>query len=168
MTACVENSSSSTATSSTSASPPVSTGSNVPERIEREPRLARPADVDVDGVLQRGALADELAVAALEVDEVPVEPGVEARGEAGGDVRRENRRAEEHGVEALVARRAGEDVHARLGQRRRERRVVRDVDLRRAVARRPVGEPAHARAGDDGGDVAAELRRLRRARRASP
>ena len=118
MTAFVEKSSSSTATSSTSASPPLSTGSKVPERTSA--RLGSPFQPTstYDRVLQRGALADEPPVAALEVDEVPVEPGAEPRGEPGGDVGRENGGAEEHGVEAVRADEAGEDVHARLRKRR--------------------------------------------------
>src|SRR5205085_12689830 len=53
---------------------------------EREPRLALPADVDVDRVFERGALADEAAVLARDVREVPVQARVEPRGEAGGRV----------------------------------------------------------------------------------
>ena len=72
---------------------------------EREPRRRLPADVDENRVLQRGTLADERAVARLEVDEIPVEPGVEPRCEPGGDVGREHRVREQHRVVAAVLRR---------------------------------------------------------------
>ena len=66
---------------------------------QRQPRLARPADVDVDGVAERRPLPDQAPVLLDEVDEVPVEPGVEPGGEPGGDVGREHGRGEEDGVE---------------------------------------------------------------------
>ena len=47
---------------------------------EREARLALPADLRDHGVAERGPLADEPAVPELEIDEIPVETRVEARG----------------------------------------------------------------------------------------
>ena len=60
--------------------------------------VPRPGDVGDDGVAERGPHADELAAVEAEVGEIPVEPGAEPRREPGGDVRREHRRGEEHGV----------------------------------------------------------------------
>ena len=97
----------------------------------------------------------ELPVPFLEVDEIPVQPGIEPRREAGGDVRREHARPEEHGVEALVAHELREHVHPRLRQRRLERRIVGDVDGRRTGGL--GGGAADTRAGDDSADLAAEL-----------
>ena len=57
---------------------------------QSEPRFRRPADVDVDGVLQRGARTDQLVAVLPDVDEVPVETGVEPSREAGGGVGRED------------------------------------------------------------------------------
>ena len=53
---------------------------------QRQARLAFPPDVDVDGVVERRPLADELPVLPRQVDEVPVETGVETRRETRGDV----------------------------------------------------------------------------------
>ena len=128
---------------------------------EREPRLAFPGHVDVDGVLQRGPLAHQLAVAQLEVDEVPVEPRAQAGGEAGGDVGRQHGRAEEDGVEALPLHEPGEHVDARLRERRGERRIVGGVGPRGAVAAGLRGELRDPGAGHDRGHVPAELRCLR-------
>ena len=161
MTARVEKSSSVTGTSSTSTSPPVSTGSKVPERTSASRGSPFQADVDVDGVLQRGPLAHQLAVAQLEVDEVPVEPRAQAGGEAGGDVGRQHGRAEEDGVEALPLHEPGEHVDTRLRERRGERRVVGGVGPRGAVAAGLRGELRDPGAGHDRGHVPAELRCLR-------
>ena len=60
--ASVEKSENEVSNASTSAVPPDSTGSNAPDADEPEPRRARPADVDEDGVAERRPLADELAV----------------------------------------------------------------------------------------------------------
>ena len=128
---------------------------------ERDPRLRRPADVRIDGVLQRRPLADELAVLLRDVDEIPVETGVESRGQPRGDVRAEDGVREQHGVDPLVADELREHVDARLRQRGFELRVVRDVDLRGAVRARAVRKPAHVRADHDSRDVAAERRGLR-------
>ena len=129
---------------------------------EREPRRARPADVGVDGVLQRRALADELAVLELDVDEIPVEPGVEARREPGGDVGREDGVGEEDGVVAAVLDDLREHVDARLRQRLLDLAVLADPDLRGAELPGLGRERLRALAGDHGRDVAvAERRRLR-------
>ena len=89
-----------------------------PGSNERESRLALPAGIDDDGVLQRGTLADELPVLQLEIDEVPVEARIEARGERCGDVGGEHRRAEDDRVEVVVGDHLGEHIDARLRQRR--------------------------------------------------
>ena len=116
---------------------------------EADRRGALPADVDHDRVAERGTLPDEAAVLLDEVDEVPVQPGVQPRREAGGDVGREHGRGEQHGVVAALFDHFREDVDARLRERRLEDRVVGDPDLRGAGGLR--GEIAHARAGDHPG-----------------
>ena len=126
--------------SSTSASPTLGRLEG-PGADEREPRLALPADLDEDGILERWALADELGAAELEVDGVPVEPGAEAGGEPGGYVGGEHRGAEEHRVEAFVRDELRQDVHARLGQRGGERRVVGREDASRRSARTAARGP---------------------------
>ena len=161
ITAFVEKSSSATGTSSTSASPPLSAGSKVPERTSAMRGSPFQVDLRDDGVLQRRPLAHERSVSQLEVDEVPVEPGAEPRRQAGGHVGREHGRAEEDGVEALVPDEPGEHVHPRLRERSGERGVVGGVDLRGAEPPGLGGELPDAGAGHDRGDVAAELRRLR-------
>ncbi len=101
---------------------------------ERDARRRLPADVDEHGVLEGGALADERAVARLEVDEVPVEARVEPCGEAGSDVGGEDGVREEHRVVAAVLHDLRDDVDARLRQRRLERVAVGDVHGCGAVA----------------------------------
>ena len=58
---------------------------------QREPGLALPADLDVDRVAEGRPRPDERAVPLLEVDEVPVQAGVEPGGEAGRDIGRRAR-----------------------------------------------------------------------------
>src|SRR5579862_2143115 len=120
---------------------------------QREPRRARPADVDEDGVLQRRPLADEIGG---HVDEIPVETGVESRGKARGDIGGEHGVGKEHGV--VVRCELGDDVDARLRQRRLERGVVGDVHRLRAVLAEI--DRRHA-AADEHGVGVAERRRLR-------
>ena len=124
-----------------------------PGAEERDPRLRRPADVRIDGVLQRRPLADELAVLLRDVDKVPVQPCVESRGQPSGDVRAEHRVREQHGVDPLVAHELREHVDARLRQRRFQLRIVGDVDLRRAELAGAVRKPAHVRADHDARNV---------------
>src|SRR4029077_12422953 len=122
----------------------------------------RPADVHVNGVLQRGTLAHELVVLLHEVDEVPVDAGIEPGSEAGRDIRGEHRVAEEDRVDSLVSNELCDHVDARLRQRRLELRVVCDVDLRRADRPGGLADRAHTRSDHDSGDVAgAESRGLR-------
>ena len=80
-----------------------------------QPRLALPADLDVDGVVEGRPLADELPVVLRQVDEIPVQAGIEPRGEARGDVRGQHRGAKENGVEALSPDQIRGHVHTRLG-----------------------------------------------------
>ena len=63
--------------------------------------------VGEDGVLQHGLLADRLALAQLEVDEIPVDTCVETRREAAGNVGREDGVREHDGVEATTAHELG-------------------------------------------------------------
>ncbi len=110
---------------------------------EREARRALPAHVDEHGVAERRAPADELAVLERKVGQVPVEPGVEPRGQRTGDVTREHGCAEENCLGSGLLHGCGHGVHARLRQRRGERVVFADVHgrsaerarLRRRVAR---------------------------------
>ena len=110
-----------------------------PDRLERagtdqrEPGLALPADLDVDRVAEGRARPDEGAVALFEVDEVPVQAGVEPGGEAGRDIGGQHRRGEEHRVVGAFFDHLFEHVHAGLWERRLEGRVVRDPDLAGAV-----------------------------------
>jgi len=85
-----------------------------PGADQGEARLALPADVEEDGVLERGPLAHELPILLDDIDEVPVEARVEAGGKAGGHVGGENGRAEEDFVEANRLDQAREHVDARL------------------------------------------------------
>ena len=80
-----------------------------------QPRLALPADLDVDGVVEGRPLADELPVVLRQVDEIPVQAGIEPRGEARGDVRGQHRGAKENGIEALSPEQVRGHVHTRLG-----------------------------------------------------
>ena len=81
-----------------------------------------------------GRLPTSLPSSLREVDEIPVQAGVEPGGKAGGDVGRQHGRGEQHGVVAACLDHLREHVDARLRQRRLERRVVGDPDLGRAVA----------------------------------
>src|SRR5215470_5207934 len=127
---------------------------------KRQPRLTRPADVDVDGVVERRALADETTLLLHEIDEIPVEAGVEPRSEAGRDVGRQHCRAEQDRVEATSTDQVRGHVHTRLWEWLLERRIVRDVHLARAVATGLLGQSLDARACDQRRDLAAELNRL--------
>ena len=128
---------------------------------QREARLRRPAHVDVDGVLQRRPRAHEPAVAVGEVDEVPVQAGVEPGREPRGHVRGEHGGGEEHRVEALVRDEPRESVDAWLRQRRPEARVVAHVHDRRAVLACLEGHVTNVRAQDGAGDLSSERGRLR-------
>ena len=132
----------------------------MPGADEREARLALPADLRDHGVAERGPLADELAVLELEVDEVPVETGVEARREAGGDVGGEDGCAEDDVVEPLGLDELGEDVDPRLRERRLEGGIVGDEDAGGAVAPDRLGHALDAGAEEHRRDVVPELRRL--------
>ena len=98
---------------------------------------------------------------AAHVGELPVEPGVEPRGETRGDVAAEDRLGEEDVVEAALLDDLRDHVHARLRQRRVEARVVGHVDRLRPVRARPGREALDAAADDHAGDVAAQRGRLR-------
>jgi hypothetical protein len=139
---------------------PALDGLERPGADQRKPRLAFPADVDVDGVVEGRPLADELAVLLDEVDDVPVEAGVEAGGETGGDVRGQNGCGEDDGVESLLLDQPREHVDARLRQRRLERGVVGNEDAARAEASRLLRKLGDAGARDHARHLAAELRRL--------
>jgi hypothetical protein len=111
-------------------------------RVERtgakecDSRSSRPADVRVDRVLQSRTLTDEFAVSNLDIDEIPVETGVEASRETAGDVRSENALPEQHRV--VVGSELGDDVDARLRKGRGECVVARcDVNDLRAVLPEP-------------------------------
>ncbi len=134
---------------------------------EREPRLALPADLGDHGVAERGPLADELAVLELEVDQVPVEACVEPRGEARGDVRREDGCAEEDGVETLGPTSFASTSTRGCGSG--ASRAGSSATKTRDGAVTPDGlrEPVDARPEQDGGDIVPELRCLCRARRGS-
>ena len=84
---------------------------------ERDARFGRPAHVRIDRVAERGTLPDEPAVLAREIDEVPVEARVEARGEPSRHVGGEHRAGEEDGVEALLLDERRESVDPRLRER---------------------------------------------------
>ena len=84
---------------------------------EADPGCARPTDVDENGVAEGGTLPDECPAVHHEVAEIPVESGVEARGETPGDVGCEHRRPKEDIVEAMGLDQAGDHVNARLRQR---------------------------------------------------
>jgi hypothetical protein len=128
---------------------------------QREARLARPADVEDDGILKRGPLADECGVLQLEIGEVPVQARVEARRKGRGDVGGEDRGAEQHGVETLGLDELRENVHPRLRQGRFERGVVGDEDSRRAVGADLLGKAFDSRAAENRGHVVSELGGLR-------
>ena len=138
-----------------------------PGAEQRDARLRRPADVDVDGVLERGPLADEPSVLLCEVDEVPVDARVEARGKTGGDVCREHGVAEQHrstpcrARPARARRRAAAAAALRAVRRPRRRPSSRRTSR---LPRRRRGHPSLPRV---------QQRRRRatppsRARRASP
>src|SRR5262249_56879401 len=74
--------------------------------------------------------------------------------------RREGR-AEEAGVETLLLDEPGEDVGARLRQRRLERQIVGGVDVRRPETAGRGSEVGDARSDDRARDLAAERRGLR-------
>src|SRR5581483_2075517 len=130
-----------------------------PRPEERQPRRLLPADLHVDAVAEGRPSADEAAVALGDVDEVPVEPGVEPRGQPGRHVGGEHGGREEHVVEGLGANEPGEHVHPRLRQRRLQARIIRDEDASGAGGLR--GRALDRGAADDARDLAAELRRLR-------
>ena len=125
---------------------------------DRELDTARPADVDIHGV---GELR-RLARLTVEVDEPPVEPGIEPRSETRGHIGGQHRLREQHSVEALVAHELREHVDARLRQRRRHALVVGDPHRPRAVRAGALRERAHTGADEHAADVAADLRRLRK------
>src|SRR4051794_19659000 len=126
---------------------------------ERDPRRRRPPDVDVDGVLQRRALAGEVA---REVDEIPVEAGVEACGEAGRDIGGEHRVREQDGFVAVLLHDLREHVDARLRECLLELFCLGDENLPGAELARFARERLRVLADDDGGDVCvAEGGRLR-------
>jgi len=110
---------------------------------ERDARLRRPADVHVDRVLQCGTLPHELAVLLPEVDEIPVEAGIESSRQRGRNIGGEHRVAEEDRVDSLVPDELRDHVDSRLRQRCLELRVVCDVDLYRPERPCGIGEGAH-------------------------
>src|SRR5262249_25019301 len=124
---------------------------------ERKPRRRTPAHVDEHRVLQGGPLAH---VVAREVDEVPVEPGVEARGGTGGDVGGQHAVGEEHGGAALLLHEPREPVQARLRRRRLERVVLEHINGACSVLAGFVRQRADFAAHEHGGDVVAECGRL--------
>ncbi len=160
MIACFEKSWIATGTLATSALPPVSAGSNVPERMSaRRGSLFQPTSAITESP-SAGRLPTSSAVPELEIDEIPVETGIEARGEARCDVGGEHGGAEEHVGEALGLDELGEDVDPRLRKRRLESGIVGDEDARGSVAPDRLGHALDAGAEEHRGDVVPELRRL--------
>jgi hypothetical protein len=102
----------------------------------------------------RGPLGDEGVAVGDEIGDVPVEPRLEPRCQAGRDVRGEHGGGEEDVVGAGAVDDGGERVDARLRQRGGERGVVDDVDRGRAVPARGLGEVADTGAEDDAGSLA--------------
>ncbi len=76
-----------------------------------------PAHVDEHRVGERRPFSD---TARVEIDEVPVETGLEPRGEARRNVRRQHRLCEENRAVAPVAHDPREHVDTGLRQRRLE------------------------------------------------
>ena len=151
--ALVEKSSSSTGAWTTSGRRRPSGGLERARADEADRRGALPADVDHDRVAEGGTLPDETAVLLDEVDEVPVQPGVEPRGEAGGDVGREHGRGEQHRVVAALPRRPSRGRRrAAAGAAPRAPGRLRPRPSRRRTARLPASA-ADARAGDRTGDA---------------
>ena len=100
---------------------------------ERDARLGGPADVDVHRVAERGPLPDELPVRTFEIDQIPVQAGIEARGEPRGHVGGEHGAGEEDGVEAFVLHERRERVHPGLGKRSVQLGIVEHVHRLRPV-----------------------------------
>ena len=113
---------------------------------ERQLDVARPTDVRVDAVLERGPCADERTVLRGDVHEIPVQPSVEPGREACGCVRGQHRGREQHRVDPVVADELGERVDARLRERRLELGRFSHVDLLRPEPARPGRETLHVRA----------------------
>ena len=125
---------------------------------ERDGRLGTPARVDVDAVAESRAHADQTAVLGADVDEIPVEAGVEPDGERRGDVRSEHRLPEEDGPEAFVAGDLRQHVDARLGKWGRELRRIGDVHGRRTVGAGLRSGLLRSFADDDPGHLAERCR----------
>ena len=133
-----------TATFSTAALPPALDGVEGARADERQPRRARPAHVDEDGVAERGPFRDECAPVEREVRQVPVEAGIEPGGQSGCDIGREHGGGEEHVLGAGLGDDGLERVDARLRQRRLEGGIVDDVDRGGAVRARGGGDARDA------------------------
>src|SRR5439155_3625546 len=101
-----------------------------------------------------GALGYERVALLDQIDEVPVQAGIQPSRKGGGDVRREHRLREQDRVEALVANELRKHVDPRRGQRRRQTLVVRDVH----DTPDPLGSAAHAVPHDDASGIAERAR----------
>ena len=120
-------------------------------------RLALPADIDVNGVVKGRTRADELSVLLHQVDEIPVQAGVEPRREARGDIRGQHGRAEENGVEAMAPDQVRGHVHAGLRKRCLERAILGDKNLCGTEPARLRRQTLDRGAGDQRRDVAFQL-----------
>ena len=79
-------------------------------------------------------MPDHVPAVGLDIDQIPVEPGVEAGRQAGGDVGGEHRVGKKHGVVAPGPHHIGQDIDPRLRERRVERVVIGHVHLGGAEA----------------------------------
>ena len=70
-------------------------GSNVPVRKTASLWIADPADLDLDGVAKGESRPYQLAVPEDQILEVPIHASVEAPGQAGRDVHRDDGRLEQ-------------------------------------------------------------------------
>ena len=123
-------------------SPPVSAGSNVPERMSaRRGSVVQPTSTRTESP-SAGRVPTSLPSRCSRSTRSQFRPASRRAASPAATSAREHGRGEEHGVEAALADELGEHVHARLRQRIGERRVVGDVDLGGPVRAQPVGEAA--------------------------
>src|SRR5262249_3908094 len=97
-----------------------------------DPPGRTPSHIYLDGVLKDQPLADQGALALKQIYQVPVEPGIEAGGQAGSHIGCEHRVGEQHGVVTVLIDDPLEDVDSWLGQRGLQPVSRCQIDLGRA------------------------------------